>query len=385
MQEVKRVTCIVCTLSFLMLLFPAILQAQAETLQTKKGVTVRAEKLVTGLNHPWGMVFLPDNRLLITERNTGNLYILDTNHTLSEPLRGMPEVWPHGQGGLMDVALDPDFAGNHYVYLSYAKPGKAGKAATALGRGKLADGRIDNFQDIFVQEPYINGPNHFGNRIAFSPDGRYLFLGLGERFQFDPAQDLSNHLGKVIRIYPDGRVPEDNPFTRQPNAENEIWSLGHRNIEAMAFQPETGVLWVGEMGPKGGDELNKIEKGANYGWPVVSWGDHYIGTKIPDPPTRPEFKDAVIHWTPVISPSGLVFYQGGMFSDWKNNALIGGLTTGELVRLVFDGTAVKEEDRLPLGERVRDVEEGPEGAVYMLTDLDNGKLWRISPTGKKQQ
>ncbi|MFW6114687.1 MAG: PQQ-dependent sugar dehydrogenase [Thermodesulfobacteriota bacterium] len=354
-------------------------------MQTKKGVTVRAEKLVTGLNHPWGMVFLPDNRLLITERNTGNLYILDTNHTLSEPLRGMPEVWPHGQGGLMDVALDPDFAGNHYVYLSYAKPGKAGKAATALGRGKLADGRIDNFQDIFVQEPYINGPNHFGNRIAFSPDGRYLFLGLGERFQFDPAQDLSNHLGKVIRIYPDGRVPEDNPFTRQPNAENEIWSLGHRNIEAMAFQPETGVLWVGEMGPKGGDELNKIEKGANYGWPVVSWGDHYIGTKIPDPPTRPEFKDAVIHWTPVISPSGLVFYQGGMFSDWKNNALIGGLTTGELVRLVFDGTAVKEEDRLPLGERVRDVEEGPEGAVYMLTDLDNGKLWRISPTGKKQQ
>jgi glucose/arabinose dehydrogenase len=382
MEQVKHVTCIVGTLSFLLLTFPAVVQAQAETVRTEKGVTVQAEKLVSGLNHPWGMAFLPDDRLLITERNTGHLYILDTDHTLSRPLEGVPEVWAHGQGGLMDVALDPDFEENNYIYLSYAKPGRGGKAATALGRGKLADGRLGNFQDIFVQEPYINGPNHFGNRMAFSPDGRYLFLGLGERFQFDPAQDLSNHLGKVIRIYPDGRVPEDNPFAGQANAEDEIWSLGHRNIEAMAFQPETGVLWAGEMGPKGGDELNRIEKGANYGWPVVSWGDHYFGTKIPDPPTRPEFKDAVIHWTPVISPSGMLFYQGDMFPDWKNSALIGGLTTRELVRLVFDGTAVKEEDRLPLPERVRDVDAGPDGAVYVLTDQDNGKLWRISPMEK---
>jgi glucose/arabinose dehydrogenase len=385
MNRVKRITGIVGALSFLTVAFPAIVPAQAETLQTEKGVTLQAEKLVSGLNHPWGMAFLPDNRLLITERNTGNLYILDAGHSLSKPLEGVPEVWAHGQGGLMDVVLDPDFEENNYIYLSYAKPGKGGKAATALGRGKLADGRIDNFKDIFVQEPYINGPNHFGNRIAFSPDGTYLFLGLGERFQFDPAQDLSNHLGKVIRIFPDGRVPEDNPFAGQVNAEDEIWSLGHRNIEAMAFQPETGVLWAGEMGPKGGDELNKIEKGANYGWPVVSWGDHYIGTRIPDPPTHPEFKDAVIHWTPVISPSGMIFYQGDMFPHWKNNALIGGLTTGELVCLVFDGTAVKEEDRLPLPERVRDVDTGPDGAIYVLTDQDNGKLWRISPMEKTRE
>ncbi|MCK9276092.1 MAG: PQQ-dependent sugar dehydrogenase [Syntrophales bacterium] len=363
---------------------PAITLAQTEAMQTVKGVGIKVEALVSGLNHPWGMAFLSDGRMLITERNTGNLYVLGTDHTLSAPLEGVPEVWAHGQGGLMDVALDPDFSNNQYIYLSYAKPGESGKATTALGRGTFTNGRIRNFRDIFVQEPYINGPNHFGNRITFSPDGRYLFFALGERFQFDPAQDLSNHLGTVIRIYPDGRVPEDNPFVGRANSKDEIWSYGHRNIEAMAIQPETGVLWIGEMGPKGGDELNQIEKGANYGWPVVSWGDHYDGRDIPDPPTRPEFKDAAIHWTPVISPSGMVFYEADLFSGWKNSALIGGLTHKELVRVVFDGNNVREEDRLPLPERIRDVDTGPDGSIYVLTDEDNGKLWRISPLGKNR-
>jgi len=382
MKQLKDLTCLLGSVSLLLLSFPSTVAAQVETLQTEKGVKVIVKNLVSGLNHPWGMAFLPDKRLLITERNTGNLYVLDTDHTLSNPLEGVPEAWAHGQGGLMDVVLDPNFEENHYVYLSYAKPGGAGKAATALGRGKLEDERLANFQDIFVQEPYINGPNHFGNRIAFSPDGKYLFLGLGERFQFDPAQDLSNHLGKVIRIYPDGRVPKDNPFTDKANAKDEIWSFGHRNIEAMAFQPETGTLWAGEMGPMGGDELNKIEKGANYGWPVVSWGDHYDGGKIPDPPTHPEFKDPARHWSPVISPSGMVFYEGDMFPGWRNKLLIGGLTTQELVRLVFDGIQVKEEDRLPLPERIRDVDTGPDSAIYVLTDEDKGKLWRIGSIGK---
>lgn len=378
MNNGKKFTVIFGILSLLILTFSVMAPAQVETLQTGEGVKMQVETLAGGLNHPWGMAFLPDDRLLITERNTGNLYIMDTDHTLSGPLEGVPEVRAYGQGGLMDVTLDPDFEENSYVYLSYAKPGEGGRAATALGRGELARGRIDNFQDIFVQAPYIRGSNHFGNRIAFSPDGKYLFLGLGERFQFDPAQDLSNHLGKVIRLYPDGRVPEDNPFAGRANARPEIWSFGHRNIEAMAFQPETRALWVGEMGPMGGDELNKIEKGANYGWPVVSWGDNYDGSKIPDPLTYPEFADAAIHWTPVISPSGMVFYQGGMFPGWKNSALIGGLTTGELVRVVFEGNKVREEERLPLPERVRDVDTGPDGAIYVLTDEDNGKLLRIS-------
>jgi glucose/arabinose dehydrogenase len=384
MKSLRHATVVFGTLVLLIVSFGTVL-AQDKTLQTKKGVEVKVENLVGGLNHPWGMAFLPDGRLLITERNTGKLYILQTDNTLSKPLEGVPKVWARGQGGLMDVALGPNFKENNYVYLSYAKPGEDGKATTALGRGKLAAGRIENFADIFVQKPYINGPNHFGNRIIFSPDGKYLFFALGERFQFDPAQDLSNHLGKVIRIYPDGSVPKDNPFVGRENAEDGIWSYGHRNIEAMAFQPETGTLWVGEMGPKGGDELNKIERGANYGWPAVSWGDHYDGRKIPDPPTHPEFKDAAIHWTPVISPSGMVFYEGDMFPNWKGNALIGGLTSREVVRVVFADSNVKEEDRLPLPGRIRDVETAPDGSIYVLTDQDDGNVWRISAGGKTSE
>ena len=385
MKNIFHLPVIFGTLSLLIWTFPTKVLAQVETLQTRKGIEVKVEYLIEGLNHPWGMAFLPDGRLLITERNTGKLVILHADRTLSRPVEGVPKVWAHGQGGLMDVALDPNFEENNYIYLSYAKPGEGGKAATALGRGKLVDSRIKNFEDIFLQTPYIDGPNHFGNRIEFSPDGKYLFLGLGERFQFEPAQDLCNHLGKVIRIYPDGRVPEDNPFVGQKNARGEIWSFGHRNIEAMAFQPETGALWIGEMGPQGGDELNKIEKGANYGWPVVSWGDHYDGGKIPDPPTHPEFEDATRHWTPVISPSGMEFYEGDMFPNWKNNALIGGLTHHELVRLVFDGTRVTEEDRLPLPARVRDVDTAPDGSIYVLTDQDNGNVLRLSAMGKTSE
>lgn len=357
--------------------------AQTETLRTHQGTEVQLETIGDGLNHPWGMAFLLDGRLLITERNTGRLYILNSNNTLYGPVQGGPEVWTRGQGGLMDVALHPEFKVNSFVYLSYAKPGDDGKATAALGRGKLVGNRIEKFQDIFVQQPFINGSNHFGNRIAFSPDGRYLFFALGERFQFDPAQDVSNHLGTIIRIYPDGGVPEDNPFVGREDAQDEIWSYGHRNIEAMAFQPQTHALWIGEMGPKGGDELNKIVKGANYGWPVVSWGEHYNGRDIPDPPTRPEFTDAARHWTPVISPSGMVFYTGNMFPEWKNNALIGGLTHHELVRLVFDGTEVVDEDRLDLPARIRDVEVAPDGSIYLLTDQDEGKVLRISAISKK--
>jgi glucose/arabinose dehydrogenase len=221
--------------------------APVETLQTRQGTKVKVENLMGGLKHPWGMAFLPDGRLLITERNTGKLYILNTDHTLSKPLEGVPEVFARGQGGLMDVALDPKFKQNNYVYLSYAKPGEGGKATTALGRGRFVSDRIHDFKDIFVQQPYVDGAKHFGNRMAFSPDGQFLFMALGERFQFDPAQDLSNHLGTVIRIYPDGRIPPDNPFVGQEKAE-EIWSYGHRNIEAMAFEPGTGTLWVAEWG-----------------------------------------------------------------------------------------------------------------------------------------
>jgi glucose/arabinose dehydrogenase len=355
------------------LLLPSAM-ADVQTVSTQAG-SITVTTLAGGLNHPWGMAFLPDGRLLVTER-AGALRILDTDHTLSEPLQGTPEVFHRGQGGLLDVALGPDFSTNRFVYLSFAEPGRGG-ASTAVGRGVLEADSIRDFDVIFRQQPKVEGPNHFGGRIVFSPEGK-LFLTTGERFKFDPAQDRSNHLGTVIRINPDGTIPDDNPFIEQENAENAIWSYGHRNILSAAMDPETGTLWIAEMGPLGGDELNQPAAGRNYGWPVVSWGKHYDGTDIPDPPTHPEFADAVLHWIPSISPSGMVFYTGEMFPNWRGSTLIGGLTSRGLVRVNIDGEQAKEVERMALGARIRDVEQGPDGAVYVLTDQNNGKIWRLS-------
>lgn len=224
----------------------------------------------------------------------------------------------------------------------------------------------------------MEGENHFGGRIIFTPEG-HLFLTMADRFKFDPAQDLSNHVGTIVRINPDGSVPQDNPFVGQANAEDEIWSYGHRNIESAALEPGTSNLWVAEMGPKGGDELNLIKKGNNYGWPVVSWGNNYDGTEIPEPTTRPEFTDAVIHWTPVISPSGMIFYTGSLFPEWQGSALIGGLSSQGLVRVTINGEQAEEAERISLGARIRDVEQAPDGSVYVLTDQDNGNVWRLRP------
>jgi glucose/arabinose dehydrogenase len=362
----------------------AYAKKQVETLQTAAGVEIEVEDVVGGLEHPWGMAILPDGRVLVTERDTGALRVLGPEGKPSAPLDGTPKVFAEGQGGLMDVALDPEFEKNRRVYLSYAKPGPDGKAATALGRGKLEEDRIEGFEEIFVQSPMVRGPNHFGNRIAFSPDGQYLFLALGERFQFEPAQRLDNHLGKVIRIHPDGRVPEDNPFVGLEGAKGEIWSLGHRNIEAMAFQPGTDTLWVVEMGPLGGDELNRVEKGKNYGWPEVSWGDHYDGRDIPQPKKGSKLEDAEKVWSPVISPSGMAFYEGEMFPEWEGDALIGGLSARDVVRLELDGETI-EEERLPLPARIRDVAEAPDGSVLLLTDEKDGHVWRmkrLEPPGR---
>ncbi|ELR73426.1 PQQ-dependent oxidoreductase, gdhB family [Fulvivirga imtechensis AK7] len=336
---------------------------------------IQVEDLTDGLNHPWGMAFLPDGRLLVTERS-GNLRILSSGNALSEPLNGTPKVFAKGQGGLLDVALDPDFKNNQLVYLAFSEPGQSNMASTAVGRGKLDGNSIKEFTVLFRQEPKVDGQNHFGGRIVFSQDGK-LFLTMGERFKFDPAQDLSNHMGAIVRINPDGSTPSDNPFINQQNAKPEIWSYGHRNIESAAFDDQ-GRLWIAEMGPKGGDELNQPEAGKNHGWPVVSWGEHYDGKDIPDPPTRPEFTDALIHWTPVISPSGMVFYTGEMFPEWQGSLLIGGLTAQAIVRVRIDGQNAEEVERIELGARIRDVEQAPDGSVYVLTDKGNGNIWRLS-------
>lgn len=335
------------------------------------------ERVAAGLEHPWGMAFLPDGRMLVTER-PGRLRLVDSHGVLSDPLEGLPDLYVRGQGGLLDVALDPAFEQNGLVYLSYSKPGRSGQATTALGRGRLVDGGIEGFADIFVQQPLVNSQNHFGSRIVFNPDGT-LFLALSERFQFTPAQDLSNTLGKVVRLNPDGSIPRDNPFVGQDGVDPAIWSYGHRNIQAAALEPESGDLWIVEFGPMGGDELNRPEAGKNYGWPIVSWGSHYDGRDIPDPPTHPEFEDAVKYWNPVISPSGMVFYTGDVFESWRGSAFVGGLS-GKLVdRLRIEHGEVIEEERLAMPARIRDVVQGPDGVLYLLTDHDDGQIWRIRP------
>lgn len=334
------------------------------------------ETIAEGLSHPWGMALLPDGRLLVTERE-GRLRILDQNQQHSAPIQGTPEVFAAGQGGLLDVALDPDFKSNGYVYLSFAEP-DGNKASTALGRGRLQNDQLQDFQVIFRQEPKVNGSLHFGGRIVFSKDG-HLYLSMGDRNKFDPAQDLSNHLGTIVRIRPDGSVPQDNPFVKEAGARPEIWSYGHRNVQGLAIHPQTGELWETEMGPRDGDELNLIEAGQNYGWPKVSWGNHYDGRKIPDPPTEPHLTDALTHWSPVISPSGMIFYTGNLFPGWQGSLLISGLSSQALVRVTINGREAEEVERVDLGARIRDVEQAPDGSLYLLTDDNDGQILRLTP------
>jgi glucose/arabinose dehydrogenase len=355
--------------------FPAA--AVERLIETETGA-IRVETFASGLAHPWGVAFLPDGRMLVTER-PGRLRIVSTEGQVSEPLSGLPKIDVAGQGGLLDVAIDPDFASNGLVYVTYAEAGEGG-ASTAVARGKLAGGGLENVEVIFRQKPKVGGSNHFGSRLAFAPDGT-LFVTLGERFKFDPAQDNTNHMGTVVRINPDGSVPPDNPFVGRSDALPEIWSYGHRNVQGADIEPGTGTLWTIEFGPLGGDELNRPEPGRNYGWPLVSWGKHYNGKEIPDPPTRPDLADAVRHWVPAISPSGMSFYDGALFPAWRGDLLIGGLSSRALVRLNMENGQVAGEERIDMGARVRDVQPGPDGAVYLLIDRSDGEILRVTPAG----
>lgn len=343
---------------------------------TSKTGKLAVEELATGLDHPWGIAYLPDGRALVTER-AGRLRILGTDNKLSAPVQGVPEVAARGQGGLLDVALDPDFKNNRVIYFSFAEPGTGG-ASTAFARAVLDEGKLDDVTIVFRQLPKVSGNGHFGGRIVFSRQG-HLFLTTGDRQKLDPAQDLMSHLGKVIRLNRDGTVPADNPFVGRADAKPEIWSYGHRNIQGAAIEPGTGALYTLEFGPANGDELNRPEPGKNYGWPLVSWGNHYNGDDIPDPPTRPEFADAVKYWVPAISPSGMIFYTGAKFPQWKDNLLIGGLGAAGIVRLKLDGGKVVDEERIELGARIRDVDQAPDGSIIVLTDDSDGKILRLQP------
>jgi len=365
----------------LTLVQPACAGDEPLTVATERG-KVRLVTAAQGLEHPWGMAFLPDGRVLVTER-PGRMRIVATDGTLGPALEGLPPVSVTGQGGLLDVQLDPEFRANSLVYWSYAEP-RTGGNGTAVARGRLTERGLADVQVIFRQDVTIDGRHHFGSRLVFGRDGR-LFITLGDRnSERARAQTLDSHIGKVVRIERDGKVPADNPFAGRVDARPEIWSYGHRNVQGAALHPGTGELWTNEHGPKGGDELNRTLAGRNYGWPLVTYGKEYSGKTISESPTAPGIEPPVHYWVPSIATSGLLFYTGERFPQWRGNAFVGGLAAQQLSRLEFDGNRVVHEEVLfkgTLNQRIRDVEQGPDGLIYLLTDEDDGKLLRIEPAG----
>ncbi|WDS35549.1 PQQ-dependent sugar dehydrogenase [Pseudoxanthomonas sp.] len=339
---------------------------------------------VHAFKEPWAMAFLPDGRLLVTEK-AGHLQLFDLKTGTATEIHGVPQVDYGGQGGFGDVVLHPDFANNRVLYLSYAEAGQGDTRGAAVARATLAldaagGGTLQDLKVIWRQVPKVEGRGHYGHRMAFDRTGK-LWISSSERQKFDPAQDMASNLGKIVRLNDDGSVPADNPFASQGGVAAQVWSLGHRNVLGLAFDAQ-GRLWAQEMGPKGGDELNLVERGANYGYPIVSNGDHYDGRDIPDHPTRPEFAAPKITWNPVISPAGLLIYSGSQFPDWKGNAFIGGLSSHSLVRITFDGGNAHEAARYDMGQRIREVEQGPDGALWLLEDGEDGsdgRLLKLTP------
>lgn len=364
------------------LVIAGLLLAACSASSTADGNDIFVVTPIASFDEPWAMCFLPDGRLLVTEKK-GRLLIVSQDGNKSEPLSGVPDVDYGGQGGLGDVVLHPDFASNELVYISYVEAGEDDTRGAAVASARLPlignGGELRDLEVIWRQNPKVPGRGHYGHRIAFSGDG-YLFISSGERQKFDPAQDMKQNLGKIIRLHPDGSVPDDNPFADQGGVTAQIWSLGHRNPLGIAFD-EQGRLWNTEMGPRGGDELNLVVRGENYGYPIVSNGDHYSGKDIPDHDTRPEFAKPKLWWTPVISPAGLMFYAGDLFPDWKGDAFIPGLVSESLVRVEIDGDGASEAERFDMKKRIRAVRQGPKGAIWLLEDSDGGRLLKLTPAG----
>lgn len=358
---------------------PPAASPPADTVETDK--PFKAESWAT-FDAPWAMTFLPNGQLLVTEK-AGALKLFNPLTRQTGTVSGVPEVADAGQGGLGDVIAHPDFSQNGWIYLSYAEPGSNNTRGAAVARARLTlsgdGGALSDLQVIWRQDPKVTGDGHYGHRLVFSPDGSHLFISSGERQKFDPAQDMQANLGKIVRLHDDGSVPTDNPFASQGGVAAQIWTSGHRNPLGIAFDAQ-GRLWNHEMGPKGGDELNLVVRGDNYGYPIVSNGDHYDGTPIPDHATRPEFHAPAISWTPVISPAGLVFYSGALFPQWRGQALIGGLSSQSLVRVRINADAsATEVGRYAMGKRIREVEQGPDGAVWLLEDKAGGRLLKLLP------
>lgn len=357
---------------------------QTRACAAPSNVAFDVQVLAKGLEHPWAVEPLPGGDLLVTEK-PGRMRIVSAKGYLGPPISGVPAVDDRGQGGLLDVALSPKFDSDHTIYWSYSEPREGGNA-TSVARGVLSPDRrrLEQVKVIFRAQPTYNGRLHYGSRLAFGPEDGMLYISLGERSDKNirpQAQQLSSHMGKLIRIKPDGTVPPDNPFVGQQGALPEIWTLGHRNVQSMAFDPQ-GQLWEVEHGPQGGDELNRIEKKKNYGWAVQSYGEEYSGDPIPGAATqRPGMEQPVYYWDPVIAPSGMQFYTGDAFPAWRNSLFIGNLRDENLVRLTLENNRVTGEEHLlaDRGQRVRDVRQGPDGALYVVTDEPDGELWKIAP------
>lgn len=331
-------------------------------------------------NEPWAMTFLPDGDLLVTEK-PGTLLLVHPDDRSKVPVEGVPKVAYGGQGGLGDIILHPQYKDNYWLYLSYAEQDASGKKGAVVIRAQLppasAKPKLENTEVIWRQKPKVSGDGHYSHRLAFSPDG-YLFITSGERQEQTPAQSWTQNLGKVIRLNADGSVPPDNPFQDKGELAKTFWSLGHRNLLGIAFDSQ-GNLWTHEMGPKHGDEFNLIIGGDNYGWPIVSWGDQYSGIPIPDHDTRPEFHAPEVYWVPTVAPSGLIIYNGSMFPEWQDNAFIGGLRSKALIRIRIEREQADEVERFAMGNRIREVEQGPRGAIWVLEDDKDGQLLRLTP------
>jgi glucose/arabinose dehydrogenase len=337
---------------------------------------------IASFNGPWAMTFLPDGDILVTEKS-GRLLMMDHDGGNMIEVTGVPSVAYDGQGGLGDVTLHPDYAKNKMLYLSFAEAeeGDKDKKGAAVIRAKLNiinnTAELSEVKYIWRQIPKVTGSGHYGHRIEFSSDG-FLYISSGDRQKFDPAQDMAMNLGKILRLYDDGTIPEDNPFFADGGVAAQVWSLGHRNPLGFDFDAN-GQLWETEMGPKGGDELNRVIKGKNYGYPLVSNGRHYNMREIPDHHTRPEFEAPKEWWTPVISPSSFVIYHGDLFSDWKGDGFISGLSSKSLVHVRFSGSSAAEIERFDMGKRIRSVEEGPNGALWLLEDKKGARLLKLTP------
>jgi len=347
---------------------------------------------VTSFDEPWAIAFLPDGRMLVTEKK-GNLFIVTRDGQRSDPIDGVPDVAYGGQGGLGDVALHPDYGDNGIIYLSYAESGLGDTRGAAVARAVLSEadsgGSLSGMEVIWRQYPKVVGFGHYGHRLKFDDDG-YLWISSGDRQKFTPSQDMQSNMGKILRLHDDGSIPDDNPFvdfiSEDPFVDDigvygQIWSLGHRNPLGLAFDLDGG-LWVMEMGPRGGDELNRIERATNYGYPVVSNGQHYDGRGIPDHDTRPEFQAPAIWWTPVLSPGNLMVYRGSLFPGWRGNAFVAGLSSQAIVRVELNGNTAREVERYDMGARIRGVFEGPDGAIWALEDGTRGGmggLFKLTP------